>query len=60
MLKLALATCGNNYAHEVALQHSIVTLCACARGKVIGSIIIIVVVIVVVSTKTAKSQKVGS
>ena len=36
----------------------LVTLRACARGKVIGSVV--VVVVVVVSTKIAKSQKVGT
>ena len=43
------------------------TPCACARGKVISSVIVVVVVIVivvivvvvVVSTKIAKSQKIG-
>ena len=46
------------------------TPCACARGKVIGSVVIVVVIIVVVvivvvvvvvvvSTKIAKSQKIG-
>ena len=40
----------------------IITPCACARGKVIGSvvIVIVVVVVVVVSTKITESQKVGT
>ena len=37
----------------------VITPRACARGKVIGSVVVVVVV-VVVSTKIAKSQKVGA
>ena len=48
---------------SLGLQHTcyheyIITQRACARGKVIGSVV--VVVIVVVSTKITKSQKVGA
>ena len=39
------------------LSGSIFTPHACARGKVIGSVI--VVIVVVVDTKIAKSQKIG-
>ena len=49
------------YVGEDHKIHTIVwifTLRACARGKVIGSVIVIVIV-VVVSTKIAKSQKLG-
>ena len=35
---------------------SFITLHACARGKVIGHVVIIVVVIVVVSTKISRSR----
>ena len=33
----------------------IITSCACARGKAIGSIVVVVVVLIVVDTKIAKS-----
>ena len=32
---------------------------ACARGKVIGSVVIVVVVVVIVHTKIAKSRDIG-
>ena len=49
---------GNRGTCKYHIYAKLITPCACARGKVIGSII--VVVVVVVSTKIAKSQKVGA
>ena len=45
---------------KYALYYStiIITPCACARGKVIGSVVVLVFV-VVVSTKITKSRKIG-
>ena len=42
--------------------YSIITPHTCARGKVIGRVVVVVVVIVivVVNTKIAKSQKIGA
>ena len=42
--------------------YSIITPRTCARGKVIGRVVvvIVVIVIVVVNTKIAKSQKIGT
>ena len=40
----------------------IITPRTCARGKVIGSVVVVIVVavvVIVISTKIAKSQKVG-
>ena len=34
--------------------------CACARGKVIGRVVVVVVVVVVVSTKIAISRDLGT
>ena len=44
------------------VMHRIFTLCACARGEVIGRVVVVVVVIVVVvvSTKITKSQKIDA
>ena len=55
----------NDLSHCDAI---IFTLCACARGKVIGSVVVVVsvivivvsVIVVVVSIKISKSQKVGT
>ena len=48
---------------QAGVKLIIITLCTCARGKVIGRVVIVVVVVVVVivviSTKVAKSQKIG-
>ena len=45
--------------HYVVFYNIIVTLCACARGKVICCVVVIVVVVVVVSTKIAISRDIG-
>ena len=44
----------------ILIVFSIFIPCACARGKVIGFVVVVVVGVVVVSTKIAKSQKVGA
>ena len=49
-----------NLPKNCRLLNYIITSCACARGKVIGYIVVVVVVvIVVVDTKIAKSRKIG-
>ena len=50
------------WPHPLYTVHvHVITPCACARGKVIGSVVVVIIVIVVVvSTKIAKSQKVGT
>ena len=47
------------YGRAIPTSLNIITPCACARGKVIGSVVVVVVVIVV-STKIAKSLQVDA
>ena len=59
-------TTHQRYYRIIELLDYLITPRACARGKVIGfvvvvivSVVVIIVVVVVVSTKIARSQKVG-